>query len=72
MGQNSFWPMLIVLIYGAKNTYCKEKQRSFGSKEVGHEVNTEKMQYIFISCPQNVGQHHNLWTGNKSLTTFKY
>jgi hypothetical protein len=30
------------------------------SKEVGLEVNTEKTNYMFMSCHQSAGQVHNL------------
>ena len=38
-----------------------------GSNEVGPEVNTEKMNSLFASRPQNAGQNHHIRKGNKSF-----
>jgi hypothetical protein len=37
------------------------------SKEAGVEVSAEKTMYVFVSPDQNVGQYHNVNTGNKSF-----
>jgi hypothetical protein len=37
------------------------------SKEVGLEVNAEKITYILLSHHQNVGQNHNIKIYNGSL-----
>jgi hypothetical protein len=51
-----------MLIYCEKIRTVKKNKEGllFGSKEVGHEVNAEEMKYNFMSCQQNVGQHHNI------------
>jgi hypothetical protein len=45
------------------------------SKEIGLEVNAEKIKYILITQDQNTGQSHNIKTDNKSfegVEQFKY
>jgi hypothetical protein len=45
------------------------------SRQVGLEINTEKTKYMVVSCHDNVGQNHNLLTGNKlseNVAKFKY
>jgi hypothetical protein len=45
------------------------------SKEIGLEVNTEKITYMVMSRNQNTGQNHNIKTDNKSferVEEFKY
>jgi len=37
------------------------------SREVGLEVNLDKIKYIFMSHHQNVGQNYNLVIANKSF-----
>jgi len=37
------------------------------SREVGLEVNTEKIEYMFMSRHQNAGQNNNFLMPNKSL-----
>jgi hypothetical protein len=44
-------------------------------REVGLEGNTEKTEYVVVSCHQNVGQNHSLLADNKSfenVVKFKY
>jgi len=63
-----------------KHKYHKEKYKNTEalldtSKEAGPEINAEKTKHMFMSCHQNVGQNHNLMTGNKSsgcMVNFKY
>jgi hypothetical protein len=54
--------MLMMLIYWAKNTSPKEKQRSFVSCWEGYclVVNAEKTKYVLKCCEQNVGHSHNI------------
>jgi hypothetical protein len=45
------------------------------SKEVGLEVNVEKMKYMLVSRDQNAGQNREIKIGNRSFETvsqFKY
>jgi hypothetical protein len=74
LGHISFWCVLIMLIYYAKNTYCKQKLGKskesllFSSEEVHHEVNTGKTKYSFMFCQQNIGKNYN----TKYVSDFKY
>jgi hypothetical protein len=39
---------------------------------VSTEVNAEKTKYLFVSCEQNEGQHHNINIGTfESVTEFQ-
>jgi hypothetical protein len=45
------------------------------SKEIGLEVNAEKIKYMLMSLKQNAGKYHNRKIGNKSFERvehFKY
>jgi hypothetical protein len=45
------------------------------SKEIGFEVNAQKIKYMVMSRDQNAGQNHNIKTDNKSFENveqFKY
>jgi len=45
------------------------------SREVGLEVNTEKIKYMVMSRHQNAGQNHSLFITNKyfvNVAKFKY
>jgi hypothetical protein len=45
------------------------------SKEIGLEVNAEKIKYMVMSRDQNAGQNHNIKINNKSferVEQFKY
>jgi hypothetical protein len=45
------------------------------SKKVGLEVNPEKMKYMLLSCPQNVGQNHEIKIANRffeNVAQFKH
>jgi hypothetical protein len=45
------------------------------SKEIGLEVNTEKIKYLLLSRHQNTGQNHDIKIGNscfENVEQFKY
>jgi hypothetical protein len=41
-------------------------------KEIGVEVNAEKVKYIFMSDEQNLQQNHNIKISNKSLEILEH
>jgi hypothetical protein len=44
-------------------------------KEVGLEVNAEKIKYMLLSCHENAGQNHNIQIANRcseNVAQFKY
>jgi ribosomal protein S2 len=51
------------------DTIRKKKQKLLNdaSKEVGLEVNTEKTEYMLLSCHQNSGQNHDTKTANRTF-----
>jgi hypothetical protein len=47
----------------------------YGSKEVGQEINVEKIKYMLLSFYLNVGQNQNIKIANRSfenMSQFKY
>jgi hypothetical protein len=54
------------------NTLKKNKEVLFeASREVGLEVNTENLDYMFVSHHQRVGQNHNLLIAVKAFENVK-
>jgi hypothetical protein len=50
------------------NKYYKEKQKfNDASKEVGLEINVEKIKYMLLSRQQNVGQNRDIKVANRSF-----
>jgi hypothetical protein len=52
-----------------ENKYHEEKHKTLleASREVGPEVNTEKIKYVVMSHHQNVEQNHIFLITNKSF-----
>jgi hypothetical protein len=66
-----------VNILGGNIRYHKKITQTLtdASKEVGLEVNTEKIKYMLLSHHQNAGQSHDMKIGNSCFENgpqFKY
>jgi hypothetical protein len=52
-----------------------KKMLRVASKEVGLEINVDKIRYMLLSCYQNAGQNYSIKTGNRlfvNVLQFKY